>query len=429
MGRGVFTERLDEIGPRLRGATLQAKDNAEVTFVDLLEKCRSYTAPRDVRAMGIYPYFHPIQSAPGDEVVVDGKPCIMAGSNNYLGLVNHPKVKEAAAKAAMEFGSGCTGSRFLNGTLDLHLELEHRLARFIGKERALVFSTGFQTNLGTISCLVGKNDAVLIDRQDHACIVDGARLSYGKLHKFAHNDMADLERVLTNIRNNGLRGGLLIVVDGVFSMEGDICRLPELIKLARRFNARVMVDDAHAVGVLGKTGAGTAEHFGVTEQTDLIVGTFSKSFASLGGFVAGDADVIEYIQHTARSLIFSASITPSSAAAVLAALEIIEAEPERRDHLWRNARRMQREFRALGLDIGETETPIVPIVVGQDLECFAFWKALYDRGVFTNPVISPAVQPGRAMIRTSYTATMTDQQLDRVVEVVGTVAREKGLIS
>ncbi|MCB2231593.1 pyridoxal phosphate-dependent aminotransferase family protein [bacterium] len=379
--------------------------------------------------MGIYPYFHPIQSAPGDEVIVDGKHCIMAGSNNYLGLVNHPKVKEASAKAAMEFGSGCTGSRFLNGTLDLHLELEHRLAKFIGKDRALVFSTGFQTNLGTISCLVGKNDAILIDRQDHACIVDGARLSHGKLHKFAHNDMADLERVLTNISNNGLRGGLLIVVDGVFSMEGDICKLPELIKLAEKFNARVMVDDAHAVGVLGRTGAGTAEHFDMTDRTDLIVGTFSKSFASLGGFVAGDAAVIEFIQHTARSLIFSASITPSSAAAVLAALDIIEAEPERRDNLWRNARRMQREFRALGLDIGETETPIVPIVVGEDLECFAFWKALYDKGVFTNPVISPAVQPGRAMIRTSYTATMTDEQLDRVVEVVGTVAREKGLIS
>lgn len=408
---------------------MQAKDNAEVTFVDLLEKCRTYTAPAEVRAMGIYPYFHPIQSAPGDEVIVDGKHCIMAGSNNYLGLVNHPKVKEASAKAAMEFGSGCTGSRFLNGTLDLHLELEHRLAKFIGKDRALVFSTGFQTNLGTISCLVGKNDAILIDRQDHACIVDGARLSHGKLHKFAHNDMADLERVLTNISNNGLRGGLLIVVDGVFSMEGDICKLPELIKLAEKFNARVMVDDAHAVGVLGRTGAGTAEHFDMTDRTDLIVGTFSKSFASLGGFVAGDAAVIEFIQHTARSLIFSASITPSSAAAVLAALDIIEAEPERRDNLWRNARRMQREFRALGLDIGETETPIVPIVVGEDLECFAFWKALYDKGVFTNPVISPAVQPGRAMIRTSYTATMTDEQLDRVVEVVGTVAREKGLIS
>ncbi|MBD3402773.1 aminotransferase class I/II-fold pyridoxal phosphate-dependent enzyme [candidate division GN15 bacterium] len=408
---------------------MQAKDNAEVTYVDLLEKCRVFTAPRDVRALGIYPYFHPIQSAPGDEVVVDGKECIMVGSNNYLGLVNHPKVKEAAAKAAVDFGSGCTGSRFLNGTLDLHLELEHRLARFIGKERVLVFSTGFQTNLGTISCLVGKNDAIVIDRQDHACIVDGARLSHGKLHKFAHNDMADLERVLTNVRNNGLRGGLLIVVDGVFSMEGDICDLPEIARLAEKFNASIMVDDAHAVGVLGETGAGTAEHFNLIDETDLIVGTFSKSFASLGGFVAGDADVIEFIQHTARSLIFSASITPSSAAAVLAALDIIEAEPERRHNLWRNARRMQREFRNLGLDIGNTETPIVPIVVGEDLECFAFWKALYDEGVFTNPVISPAVSPGRAMIRTSYTATMTDDQLDRVVEVVGKVARQKGLIS
>jgi len=408
---------------------LPARDDTVTTYHDLFEKCYNYHDPQTVRDMGIYPYFHPIESAPGDEVVVDGHKCIMVGSNNYLGLVNHPKVKEAAAAAAQKYGTGCTGSRFLNGTLDLHLELERRLARFIGKDAALVFSTGFQTNLGTISCLVGKNDAVIIDRQDHACIVDGCRLSYGKLHKFAHNDMADFERVVSNVRNNSTRGGVMVVVDGVFSMEGDIIKLPGLVEVAERYGVRVMVDDAHSIGVLGATGAGTAEHFGLTDRVDLIMGTFSKSFAALGGFVAGSREVMEYVQHNARSLIFSASIPPSAAAAVLAALEIIESEPERREQLWKNARRMQTEFRNLGLNIGHTETPIVPIVVGEDLDCFAVWKELFDEGVFTNPVISPAVPPGQAMIRTSYTATHTDEQLDRVVEVIAKVARKKGLIS
>ncbi|MBK7142801.1 MAG: pyridoxal phosphate-dependent aminotransferase family protein [bacterium] len=379
--------------------------------------------------MGIYPYFHPIQSAPGNEVVVEGQHCIMVGSNNYLGLVNHPKVKQAAADAALKYGSGCTGSRFLNGTLDLHLELERRLAKFMHKEAALVFSTGFQTNLGAISCMASKNDAIIIDRQVHACIVDGTRLSYGKVYKFAHNDIEDCERVVANVRNINGKGGMLIVVDGVFSMEGDIINLPDLVKVAKKYNARLMVDDAHSIGVLGPTGAGTAEHFGLTDDVDLIMGTFSKSFASLGGFVAGDFQVIDFIKHFARSLIFSASITPSSAAAVLAALDIIEAEPERREHLWRNARKMQAGFRNMGLDIGHTETPVVPIVVGEDLETFAFWKDLFDNGVFTNPVISPAVPPGRGMIRTSYTATHTDEQLDKVLEVIERVSRKRGLIS
>lgn len=408
---------------------MQAEDKTTVAFSDLFEKCFNYKDPDMVRNMGIYPYFHPIQSAPGNEVVVDGKKCIMVGSNNYLGLVDHPKVKEAAAEAARKYGTGCTGSRFLNGTLDLHLELEERLAKFVQKPAALVFSTGFQTNLGTISCLVGKNDAVVIDRQDHACIVDGARLSYGKIYKFAHNDMSDLDRVLANVRNNSTRGGVLVVVDGVFSMEGDIIKLPELVEVCSKYNARVMVDDAHSIGVLGKTGAGTPEHFGLTDRVDLQMGTFSKSFAALGGFVAGDPQVIDWVKHNARALIFSASIPPSSAAAVLAALNIIESEPERRANLWKNARRMQKEFRDLGFNIGRTETPVIPIVVGGDLDCFAFWKALFDNGVFTNPVISPAVPPGQAMIRTSYTATHTDEQLDRVVEVIARIGREKGLIS
>lgn len=408
---------------------MQAKEKAEVTFPDIFEKCYNFTEARDVKAMGIYPYFHPIQSAPGNEVVVEGQHCIMVGSNNYLGLVNHPKVKQAAADAAMKYGSGCTGSRFLNGTLDLHLELERRLAKFMHKEAALVFSTGFQTNLGAISCMASKNDAIIIDRQVHACIVDGTRLSYGKVYKFAHNDIEDCERVVANVRNINGKGGMLIVVDGVFSMEGDIINLPDLVKVAKKYNARLMVDDAHSIGVLGPTGAGTAEHFGLTDDVDLIMGTFSKSFASLGGFVAGDFQVIDFIKHYARSLIFSASITPSSAAAVLAALDIIEAEPERREHLWRNARKMQAGFRNMGLDIGHTETPVVPIVVGEDLETFAFWKDLFDNGVFTNPVISPAVPPGRGMIRTSYTATHTDEQLDKVLEVIERVSRKRGLIS
>jgi len=409
---------------------LPAEKKAAVvtSYPDLFEKCYAYTEPQKVQAMGIYPYFHPLQSAPGNEVIVDGKKCIMVGSNNYLGLVDHPKVKEAAAEAARKFGSGCTGSRFLNGTLDLHLELEERLARFMQRPAALVFSTGFQTNLGTIATLVGKNDAVVIDRSDHASIVDGTRLSFGKVYKFAHNNTEDLDRVLARVRREITRGGVIIVVDGVFSMEGDIINLADLVPVAEKYNARVLVDDAHAVGVLGKTGAGTAEHFGLIDRVGITMGTFSKSFASLGGFIAADWEVINYIKHRARALIFSASIPPSNAAAVLAALDIIQAEPERRERLWKNALRMQKEFRDLGFNICHSQTPIVPLVVGDDLDAFAFWKALFDNGVFTNPVISPAVPPGQAMIRTSYTATHTDDQLDRVVEVIAKVGREKGII-
>ncbi len=407
---------------------MQSERKAELAYTDLFDKAVTFEASRQVKALGIYPYFHATESELGDEVVIEGKKCIQVGSNNYLGLVNHPKVKEAAAAAAMKYGSGCTGSRFLNGTLDLHNELEHRLAKFMKRQRALCFSTGFQTNLGTISTLVGKNDAVVIDRQVHACIVDGCRLSYGKLYKFAHNDMKDLARVLANVRDT-VKGGILIAVDGVFSMEGDIIELPELVDLADQYGARVLVDDAHAIGVLGESGAGTAQHFNMIDRVGLTTGTFSKSFASLGGFVAGDDDVLEFLQHKARALIFSASIPPSNAAAVLAALDIIEAEPERRESVWKNTLRMQREFRNLGFDIGETATPIVPIVVGEDLDAFAFWKELFDNGVFTNPVISPAVPPGRALIRTSYTATHTDEQLDRVIEVIADVGRKRGLIS
>lgn len=408
---------------------MQAPDKVQVAVGDLFEKCYSYTTANEVRAAGIYPYFHPIQSGAGDEVVIYGRKCIMIGSNNYMGLVNHPKVKEAAVNAVKKYGAGCTGSPFLNGTLDLHLELQERLAKFVNAEEALVFSTGFQTNLGTVSCLAGKNDALVIDRQVHACIVDACRLSYGKTYKFAHNDMEDLDRVLANVRNNHTRGGIMIVADGVFSMEGDIIDLPSLVNAAEKYGARVMIDDAHSIGVLGRTGAGTAEHFGLQHRVDLSMGTFSKSFASQGGFVAGKHEVIDYIKHFGRALIFSASITPASAAAVLAALDIIQNEPERRERLWKNALRMQRELKMLGYDTGHTATPIIPLKIGDDFACFAFWKALFDNGVFTNPVIRPAVAPGHALIRTSYTATHTDSQLDRVLEVMAKVGREKGLIS
>jgi 8-amino-7-oxononanoate synthase len=408
---------------------LQQEHEAQVAQIDLFDKCYSFTEAENVRRLGIYPFFHPIQDAPGDEVLIDGKHCVMIGSNNYLGLVNHPEVKEAAARAAMKYGAGCTGSPFLNGTIDLHLELQDRLAKFAGKEAALVFSTGFQANLGAVSCLAGKNDALVIDRADHASIVDACRLSYGKTYKFAHNDMDDLDRVLANVRSQNTRGGIMVIVDGVFSMEGDIIDLPRLVAVAERYNARVMVDDAHAIGVLGKTGAGTAEHFGLQDKVDLTMGTFSKSFASQGGFVAGDFQVIDYIKHFARALIFSASITPTSAAAVLAALSICEREPERRERLWANTRRMQKELRNLGFDIGHSATPVISIRIGGDLECFGFWKALFDNGVFANPAVSPAVPPGNALIRTSYTATHTDAHLDRVLEVLAKVGREKGLIS
>jgi len=397
---------------------------------DLFEKCFKFTAAHEVKEAGLYPYFNPISSEPGDEVIIDGRKLTMIGSNNYLGLVNDPRVKEAAADAARKYGSGCTGSRFLNGTLSLHIELEDKLARFFKRESALVYSTGFQANLGTISCLVGKNDLLVIDRADHASIVDGCRLSYGKIAKFSHNDIQDLDRVLNNhVNNNGLRGGILIVVDGVFSMEGDIIKLPELVEVAEKYNARIMVDDAHSVGILGEGGRGTAEHFNLIDRVDITMGTFSKSFASLGGFIVADETVINYVKHFARELIFSASIPPSNVAAVLKALEIIEAEPERRENLWKNTHRMHYELRRLGYDIGNTETPIVPIMIGEDMQTFAFWKSLFDNGVFANAIISPAVAPGNALIRTSYTATHTDKQLDHVLEVFDKIGKKMGIIS
>jgi len=393
--------------------------------MDIFDKCYNFTDAEEVKEMGIYPYFRAISSGQDTEVMVDGKKMIMIGSNNYLGLTSHPKVKEAALEAVKKYGSGCSGSRFLNGTLVIHEELERKLAEFMRKEAAQVFSTGFLTNLGTISTLVNRKDHVIIDRSDHASIVDACRLSFGNVIKFKHNDMSDLKRVLSSCEN---KAGKLIVVDGVFSMEGDIANLPEIVSLAKQYNARVMVDDAHAIGVLGEHGRGTAEHFNLENEVDIVMGTFSKSFASIGGFIVSSERVINYIKHFSRALIFSASPPPAAVAACLAALDIIESEPERRERLWEITRRMHKELKALGFNIGNSQTPIIPIYIGDDIKTFQFWKMLSDEGIFTNPIISPAVSPGSQLLRTSYTATHTDEQLDKVLEVFEKVGKKMGVI-
>ena len=394
--------------------------------MDIFDKCRKFTRAQQAISEGWYPYFKAIASGADTEVVIDGKTLIMAGSNNYLGLTQDPRVKEAAAKAVHEYGSGCTGSRFLNGTLELHEELEHRLATFMKRDAALCFSTGFQTNLGVISTLVGKDDLVFADRANHASLVDGCRLALGKTVRFRHNDMDDLERLLERHAGAGRK---IIVVDGVFSMEGDIVRLPRLTQLAQQYQARLLVDDAHSIGVLGKYGRGTGEHFAMEDKIDLVLGTFSKSFASIGGFVAGDAYVIDYIKHHARPLIFSASMPPAATATVLAALDIIEAEPERIQQLLHNADKVKLALESLGFNIGKTQTPIIPIHVGEDMKTFEFWQLLFENGVFTNPVITPAVPAGQGLIRTSYMATHTEELLDRMIEVFARTGRQSGLIS
>lgn len=392
--------------------------------MDLFDKCRRFTTVQELKAQGIFPYFHAIESAQGPEVIVGGRKMVMVGSNNYLGLTTHPHVREAAIKAVERYGTGCAGSRFLNGTLDIHEELEAKIARFKGKEAALVFSTGFQTNLGTISSLVAKDEAVVTDRLDHASIIDGARLSFGKTWKFRHNHPGDLDRVLRQI---GARGAL-VVVDGVFSMEGDICRLPEIVEVCRRHGARLMVDDAHATGVLGKRGRGTAEHFGLEDQVDLVMGTCSKSLASVGGFVAGDADVISYVKYHGRAMIFSASLPPANVASISAALDVIEREPERRQRLWQNAEVLREGFRTLGFDTGGSQTPIVPVVMGDDLRAFQMWRLLFDHGVFANAAVSPAVPKGRALMRTTAMATHTQEHLDRVLDAFQKAGRQLGVI-
>lgn len=394
-------------------------------MADLFDKCYKFTRAREVQEQGWYPYFKPIESGAGAEVWVDGRKMIMIGSNNYLGLTQDPRLVEAAKKAVEQYGSGCTGSRFLNGTLPLHVELEEKLAEYMGRESALVFSTGFQTNLGTISTLVGKDDIIFADRNNHASIVDGCRLAFGRVMKFKHNDMSDLERML---KNNGEDNGKLIIADGVFSMEGNLVKLPEVTKLAKEHKARVMIDEAHSVGVFGKKGRGVVEHFDLEDEVDIVMSTFSKSFASIGGFIAGEAILIEYIKHHARSLIFSASLPPASVASILAALEIIENEPERREQLWKNVRKMKTAFDEMGFDTCGSESPVIPIVIGDMMDTFIFWKKLFESGVYANPAVPPAVPPGKSLIRTSYMATHTDEELNKVLDVFEKLGKEFGLI-
>jgi len=350
---------------------------------------------------------------------------IMIGSNNYLGLTQDPRVKKAAIDAIEKYGSGCTGSRFINGTLDLHVQLEEKIAQFMNREAALVFSTGMQTNLGTVSSLVGKDDIIFGDRDNHASIVDGCRLSYSKLVKFRHNDMADLERLLKRYDESK---GKLIVADGVFSMGGDIVDLPRLVTLAEKYNAKLMIDDAHSTGVLGENGRGTGEHFGLEDKVDIVMTTFSKSFASIGGFIAGDDDVLHYIKHMARALMFSASPPPSAVATVIACLDIIMNEPERREKLWANVKKMKAGYEALGYNTGDSATPIIPIIIGDAEKMFMLWKLLFEGGIFTNPVVSPAVPPGMELLRTSYMATHTDKELDVVLDKFEKYGKQIGVI-
>ncbi len=404
---------------------------------DLFEKCRGFlTDPRVAESMGypaspgrakelgVYPFFIPLDETEGTEVAIQGRRLVMLGSNNYLGLTTHPEVREAAVQAIRKFGTSCTGSRFLNGTLVLHGELERRLAQFVGKEKALVFSTGYQANLGVLSALIGRNDLVICDKEDHASIVDGCRLALGRMVRFRHNHPDDLRRVLAASPSGA---GKLVVVDGVFSMGGEIVRLPDVVAACQDYGARLLVDDAHAMGVLG-AGRGTAAHFGLTAEVDLIVGTFSKSFASIGGFVAGEEAAIHWIQHLARSLIFSASPPAPSVAAALAALDVLEREPERAARVNAIADRMRREFRGMGFDVGESQTPIIPVFVGDSLDTMRAWRALFDAGVYVNVAIPPAVPPGKALLRTSYMATHTDAQMDRVLDVFASVGRTLRLI-
>jgi 8-amino-7-oxononanoate synthase len=392
--------------------------------VALFDKCKGFTRAREIQAAGLYPYFKAISKAEDTVVVIEGKQRVMMGSNNYLGLTHHPRVLEAAKRALETFGSGCTGSRFLNGTINLHEQLEARLAEFFGKEAALVFSTGYQANLGVISGLVGRGDIVFLDKLDHASIVDGAKMSYGETERFNHCDLDHLDRLLARRPDRGK----LIIVDGVFSMEGNIADVAGLVRLAQRHGAALAVDDAHSVGVLGPNGEGTSHHYGLQDEVDLIVGTFSKSLASIGGFVAGSESVIHYLKHHSRPLIFTAALPPANTAGVLAALEVMQAEPERRESLWANTRRLQDGLRTLGYDIGPTQTPIVPVLIGTLENTFVFWRQLFDAGVFTNPVVPPAVPPDQCRLRTSVMATHTFEQIDFALDKFSRLGKEMGVI-
>ncbi len=391
----------------------------------LQEKFSKYDLPKKVIEAGIYPYFRAIESDQDTEVTINGKRVLMFGSNSYLGLTNHPKIKEAAKNAIDKYGTGCAGSRFLNGTLDIHLQLEEKLARLTGKEATLCYSTGFQVNLGVVSVLTGRNDHLLLDELDHASIIEGSRLSFSRVLKYRHNDMKSLESKLKHCAPESIK---LIVVDGIFSMEGDIVKLPDIVKLATKYKATIMVDDAHSLGVIGVKGSGTASHFGLTDKVDLIMGTFSKSLASLGGFIAADNDTITYLKHNSRSLMFSASMTPASAATVIAAIDIMESEPERIKHLWDITNYALQGFKAAGFDTGKSETPIIPLFIRDDIKALKLTKLLLDNGVFVNPVVSPAVPKEDSLIRYSLMATHSKEQVEISIERISKAARKLGIL-
>jgi len=407
----------------------------EGAALDLFDKCRSFTRADETKAMGYYPYFHAIEENEGPVVTIEGHKVIMAGSNNYLGLTAHPKVKEAALKAVQKYGTGCSGSRYLTGTLDLHVKLEQRLAKFFGKEDCLLYSTGYQTAQGIIPTLVQRGEYVVSDKDNHACIVAGNLIAAGAASyvadgnqgvvRYKHNDMKHLESVISRLP---LESPKLIVSDGVFSTSGEIVDLPNMVRVARKYNARVMVDDAHAVGVIGKGGRGTASHFGLEKETDMTMGTFSKTFASLGGFVVADRSVINYLKHHAPALIFSASPTPPSVAAALAALDVLEQEPQRIDRLMANARKMRAGFKAMGYNVGEHDSAVVPVIIGDTEKVLIMWKHLFEAGVFVNAFIRPGVPPGMEMLRTSYMATHEDEHLNKILDIFSTVGKKFGVI-
>ena len=395
-------------------------------MADIFEKCRNYKDAKIAMRMGIYGYFQPIESAQGPEVMLGGKKYIMAGSNNYLGLANDPEMKKAALAAVEKYGTGVAGSRLLNGNTKLADNLEAKLAKFKRKQAGLLFATGYQMNLGVVSCLIKKGDYAIVDKLDHASILDGIKMSEGEMVRFKHNDMADLERVLAKIPEDA---GKLIIVDGVFSMEGDICPLPDIVKIGKKYGARIMVDDAHATGIIGKTGRGTCEHFGLENgEVDLIVGTCSKTFATVGGFVVGDEDIIHYMRHNARSQIFSASMPPSCIASITKALELIENDTSRRDNLFRLTAKLKKGLEDLGYDLGTSTTPILPVHVGSNENCFKMCRALHEMGIFANPVISPAVPPGRALMRLTLMATHTDEHVQKIIDAFAQAGRAIGII-
>ncbi|MDD6280209.1 MAG: pyridoxal phosphate-dependent aminotransferase family protein [Muribaculaceae bacterium] len=391
----------------------------------LQAKLAQYTAPQEAKAAGVYPYFRAIESEQEPEVIINGRKVLMFGSNCYSGLVSDPRIKEAAIEATRKYGTGCAGSPFLNGTLDLHKKLERRIAEYIGKEDVMIYSTGFEVNLGVVSCLTGREDYVIYDEQDHASIIEGRRLSFSTCLKYKHNDMESLEKQLQKCDPDKVK---LIVTDGVFSMEGDVANIPEIVRLAKKYNAAVMVDEAHGIGVFGEGGRGTVNHFGLTDDVDLIMGTFSKSFASLGGFIATDKEITNFLRHHSRSYIFTASITPASTAAALKAIDIMIAEPERQENLWKITNFALDGFRNMGCEIGKTTTPIIPLFIRDDYKTYRITRDLFDEGLFVNPVVTPAVAPQDTLIRFSLMATHTQEQVEFALEKIQKVFRKHGLI-